>query len=89
MTKFKSSDETVKKTNEQLKDEELKVLMASSGKLASLKPQISDKAAFDQLVASVAKATKNNENVAQLQARLSTLGEAVVGVAKKVMPLLV
>lgn len=89
MTKFKSSDETVKKTNEQLKDEELKVLMTSSGKLASLKPQILDKAAFDQLVAVIAESTKKNENVAQLQARLSALGEAVVGVAKKVMPLLV
>jgi hypothetical protein len=89
MPKFKSSGETVNKTNEQLKDEELKVLMASSGKLASLKPQISDKAAFDQLVAVVSESTKKNENVAQLQARLSTLGEAVVGIAKKVMPLLV
>jgi hypothetical protein len=89
MPKFKSSSETVKKTNEQLKDEELKVLMISSGKLASLKPQISDKTAFDQLVAAVSESTKKNENVAQLQARLSALGEAVVGTAKKVMPLLV
>ncbi len=56
--------------------------------LESLKPQISDPAAFDVLLAAVQEASAHNESLAQVKSRIKTLGKGVVQVAKEAAGLL-
>jgi hypothetical protein len=79
---------TAKKVDAMLAEEEAALLSKSSANLAALKPKLSDKAAFDILVAAVEESTRRNESVAALQARISKLGDAVVTVAKSAAKLL-
>ena len=57
--------------------------------LAALKPQVSDPASYDQLIAAVQEATARNESLAQLQARVVALGDKAVAIAKEAAKLLV
>ena len=75
-------------------DQELSVQLAalqqmSASNLEKLKPQITDKEAYDKLIQAVAESTRRNESLAQLQQRITTLGSAVVTVAGKAAKLLV
>lgn len=44
---------------------------------------VGSKEDYDKLVAAVEEATKKNENIAALRARLTALGQSVVGLANK------
>jgi hypothetical protein len=79
---------TAAKTDEQLSDIEARVLVDTVVDLPGLKPQVSDKASFDALVAAVDESTRRNESLAQLKQRLTSLGTGVLRVAKEVSGLL-
>ncbi len=84
----KLAAKTAKGTNEKLAAAEAQLLASTTVSLESLKPRISDKASFDQLVAAVKESTRQNEDIAQLQNRLKTLGSGVLAVAKEAAGLL-
>ena len=74
-----------RKTDEQLKDQELSILLDSSINLESFRAKISDQASYDKLIKAVDSSTKQNESLAQLKQRISNLGSGVVAVAKEVI----
>jgi len=84
----KLGDETYKKTNIELADQELQVLLQSSSRWEELRPQIHDQETYDRLISAVQQATANNENLAQLRARIETLGKEGWAVAGKVIELI-
>lgn len=84
----KLAAKTAANTNAKLADAEARLLASTAVSLESLKPRISDKASFDQLVAAVKVSTQRNEDIAQLQDRLKTLGSGVLAVAKEAAGLL-
>ncbi len=83
----KGSPEAAVKANNILADQEMELLLNTAIAWESLRPQISDKESYEKLIAEVHKATRKNENIAQLKARLETLGGNVMRVAKKVYSL--
>ena len=80
--------ETADGVNKILADQEVKLLLNTAIAWETLKPQFSDKQSFEQLIAVVHTASSNNENIAQLKARLEKLGGNVMRVAKKIYFLL-
>ncbi len=80
--------ETRNQVDKELAEEEAEVIRQSSANLEELRPKMSDKEAFDKLVAVVKVSTANNESVAALKKRIESLGETVVKVAKKAYDLL-
>ncbi len=77
-------DAAAGEANEELATREAEVLKRSASALETLRPRVRDEHAFNQLVAAVQASTRANESVAELQARIRTLGEGVVAVAKQV-----
>ena len=74
-------------TNKELAEHEAALLLRACTTLHKLKPEISDKAAFDELMQVVQECTTHNIQVAEFQARVKALGEGVVKVAKEVTKL--
>ena len=77
-------DEIAKETDEELLAEEAELLLRTATRLESLRPKVSDKAAFDQLIQAVQASTAQHEDVAALRGRIAALGEGTVKVAKLV-----
>lgn len=73
------------KVDADLSDREASVLLETEVDLESLRPRVGDGADFDKLIQAVDEATRNNENLAQLQQRITALGKGVIEVAKKVV----
>jgi hypothetical protein len=67
-----------------LKDDEVALLEKTSLDLAGLRPQVSDAASFDKLIAAVNESTRRNESIAQLKQRITDLGQGALAVAKEV-----
>lgn len=82
------SGKTAAETDAELAAEEAKLLSRTATNLATLRPRVSDKQAFDKLIEAVRESTSQNESVAELQNRLKALGETVLKVAKEVYGLL-
>jgi hypothetical protein len=82
------SKDSVDKTNQELQATEASLLKTTDVDLATLRPQISDKASFDALVSAVEESTRQNESIAQLKDRLQALGSGVLAVAKEAAALL-
>lgn len=68
-----------------LKDRELELLLKTSIAIDALRPQVSDQAAFDQLIAAVNISRQRNENIGELRQRLSALGQGAIKVAREVL----
>jgi len=83
-----ASRQSAEAADQELADDLAKIQQANTIDLENLKPQLSDVEAFDQLVTAVKVATAQNEDLAQLQSRIKSLGEGVVRVAKEVAGLL-
>ncbi len=77
-----------RKTDRELVDEELKLLLRTTIDWEILRPKVLDYAVYDQLIAEVNEATKRNESIGQLRSRLQRLGIDGLGLAKKVVGLL-
>lgn len=84
----KLGDETYEKTNLELADQELQVLIQSSSRWEELRPLIHDQETYDRLISMVQQATANHENLAQLRARIDTLGKEGWALARKVIELI-
>jgi hypothetical protein len=67
-----------------LANREAALLKSTTVNLEALRPQISDQASFNQLIAAVAESTRRNESIAQLQQRITDLGKGALAVAKQV-----
>jgi hypothetical protein len=78
------SRKTKEKVDAELADMEATLLANTSVDLQSLRPQISDKESFDKLIEAVKVSTRQNEDIAELRQRISSLGANVVKVAKEV-----
>ena len=79
---------TFDRTDAELADQELQLLMDTDIDWDSLRPEVSDQEAYDELIAAVKEATAQNENIAQLKERLTSLGEGGVALIKKVVRLI-
>jgi len=77
-------NKTIDKTNSQLSDIELDVIANTSVDWESLKPQITDKESYENLIKAVNETTQKNEDIALLKNRLEKMGKGVMSVAKKV-----
>lgn len=84
----KRAAQTAKETDEALAEREARLIHDTSADLERLRPQISDTASFDQLIAAVKLSTASNESIAALQQRVTNLGKGVLGVAKQVAKIL-
>jgi hypothetical protein len=76
--------ETRKKVDEAMIVIEEQVINKATVNMKSLRPQITDKAAFDQLIAIVNDATKKNYSTAELQDKIIVLGTNVKNTAIEV-----
>lgn len=84
----KQSEDAVKETDEML-SEDLDVLKnATVSDMESLKPKITDKETYDNLIDAVKESIGKNESLAQLEARLKTLGTTAIKVGKEAVKLL-
>lgn len=70
--------------NEALADRELELLKESEIDFEALRPKTTDPEVYDSLVKAVKESREANENIAQLGARIKTLGSAAIQLAKKV-----
>lgn len=82
------SDKVYDKTNQELAEQELEMLINTSINWEKLRPNVTDKEAYDRLTNAVNEATQNNESQAQLQKRLTDLGAGVQNMALQVTKLL-
>ena len=82
------ADRAADKTNEELKNEELQMLLDTRVNFEDLRPQVSDQAAYDELIAAVDEATRTNNDLALLKSRLKTAGKASVEIFNKIKPFL-
>lgn len=76
------------KTEQELADEEVNLLLRTSIDWETLRPQVTNDAIYTQLISEVNEATQRNESVAQLSNRLQQLGREGQVLAKKVIRLL-
>jgi len=81
-------EKAFKKTEQELADEEVKLLLETSIDWESLRPKVTNAADYDQLINIVNESTQRNESIAQLSNRLKQLGEESLVLAKKVVKLL-
>ena len=84
----KLGEQAYKETEQELADEEVELLLVTSIEWETLRPQVTNDAIYDQLIAAVNEATQRNESIAQLSKRLQQLGEEGQALAKKVIRLL-
>jgi hypothetical protein len=78
------ADQAADAADAALKNDEVALLARTAVDLNTLRPQVSDKASFDQLIAAVNESTRRNESIAQLQQRITDLGKGALDVAKEV-----
>jgi superfamily I DNA and RNA helicase len=76
--------ETRKKVDEAMSIIEKQVIKATTVDMAGLRPQITDKEAFDQLLAVVNEATQRNFSLAELQEKIAILDTNVKDAAIEV-----
>jgi N-acetylglucosamine kinase-like BadF-type ATPase len=84
----KLGEQAYKETEQELANEEVELLLVTSIEWEALRPQVTNDAIYDQLIAVVNEATQRNESIAQLSKRLQQLGEEGQALAKKVIRLL-
>ena len=75
---------TAKKVDEHFAEREKQLLADTTFNWEEIRPELSDSAEYDRLMEEVAAATKRNESIGQLVARLKTLGESGIALANKV-----
>lgn len=80
-------NKTFDKTDIELADEEMEVLLNTAINWDDLRPKISDQELYDKLIEAVEHATANNKNLAQLKSRLQSLGKEGWSLAKKIIDL--
>ncbi len=80
-------DDAAKKTDQELKDEELDILSGTTVDWDTLKPSGTDDETYNKLMAAVKEAQIRNEDIAQLQSRITSLGGEAVKLAKKLTSL--
>jgi hypothetical protein len=86
---LEQQSEAAAKETDELLSEELDALKdATAADMESLKPKITDKKIYDKLIDAVKESTDKNESLAQLEARLKTLGTTAIKVAKEAVKLL-
>jgi rhodanese-related sulfurtransferase len=73
--------ETRRKVDEAMSVIEEHIIKATAIDMASLRPQITDKEAFDQLLVVVNESTQRNYSIAELQEKISVLGTNVKNTA--------
>lgn len=83
-TMRKLSDETARKTDLLLQDEELQVFSDTTVDWEKLRPQLANDEKYDQLIREVEAATSKNESIAKLRERVEKLGSEGIALAKKV-----
>lgn len=81
------AEQSAKETDTALQDQETKMLANTNLDWDSFRPQITDKVAFDKLMAVVKEAQAKNEQVANIKKNIMSLGKGVVSVAKQVATL--
>jgi transposase len=84
----RQSEEAAKETDELLSEELDALKDATAADMESLKPKITDKETYAKLIDAVKESTDKNESLAQLEARLKTLGTTAIKVAKEAVKLL-
>ena len=73
--------ETRRKVDEAMSIIEEKVIKTTAIDMASLRPQITDKEAFDQLLVVVKESTQRNYSIAELQGKIDAMGTNVKNTA--------
>ena len=74
---------------DELLEDELQALQnATRTDLENLRPNITDEETYNKLIAAVEEATRRNEDLAQLKARLEKLGSTAISVVRKAARLL-
>lgn len=81
-------NDTFERTNIELSDDEVNLLITTSIEWESFRPKVSDQELYDKLIAAVEESTQKNENLAMLKTRLETLGKEGLALAKKVAGLI-
>lgn len=81
---YNLAKETRKKVDEAMIVIEEQVIKATTVNMESLRPRITDKEAFDQLIAVVNEATQKNYSIAELQEKIVALGTNVKNTAVEV-----
>lgn len=81
-------DETFKRTDKELSDEEARVLLISEANWNELRPMVTDPELYDELISEVLESTRKNENLARLKGRIEKLGEKGIKMAKEVIDLI-
>jgi len=84
----KQSEDAAKETDEMLSEELDALKNATAADMESLKPKITDKETYDKLIDAVKESKDKNESLAQLEARLKTLGTTAIKVVKEAVKLL-
>jgi hypothetical protein len=80
--------ESADRTDAQLAQREAELIMETRVDLESLRPRVSDPQALELLIQAVNESTERNEDIAQFQERINSLGKAVVRVAGEVKSLI-
>ncbi len=80
-------DRAAARTNAELAEQELQVLLQTTIDWEEIRPEITDQETYDALIAAVQAATAQNENIAQLKDRLAALGSGGAALVKKVISL--
>ena len=75
-------DAAAGETDAELAREEAELLLRTATQLSALRPRVTDKAAFDQLIQVVQTSTAKMEDAAALRDRITALGEGTIKVAK-------
>jgi uncharacterized iron-regulated protein len=81
---YNLAKETRKKVDEAMIVIEEQVIKATTVNMESLRPRITDKEAFDQLIAVVNEATQKNYSIAELQEKIVASGVRVKDTAVEV-----
>lgn len=84
----KASKEAVARADALVAEELAALKQATTADLEALRPKVKDAAAYEELLAAVAEATRRNESMAEFRERLQRLGQSVAAVAKDVAKLL-
>jgi hypothetical protein len=80
-------DEVAGETDNDLAVEEVDLLLRTATNLAALRPRVTDKAAFDQLIRAVQISTAENEDAGELRDRIKAMGDGAIKLAKFVAQL--
>ncbi|HET6438791.1 MAG TPA: hypothetical protein VFG59_12055 [Anaeromyxobacter sp.] len=82
------SDQAARDTDQQLADEEAKLLADTSVDWEKLRPEVGDSSMYDALEKAVEQSTARNESLAQLKSRIENLGKEGIALAKNVASIL-